>query len=660
MNPLIVILLALGARCDPSPDPNLAEVIDHAYSVIDEFVDEVIDAVGPQPLELKEPDGLRAELGPVLLDINDKNDEKSEIRPLQWGDINFLHTTDTHGWLPGHVLEPQFSADWGDYISFVHHMRAMADRQGIDLLVVDSGDRHDGNGFSDATDPDGDISERVFIKGDFDVVTIGNHELYHDELVRQEHEIVAKELGEKYLTSNVDILLDDGTWVPVANRYRYFTTKNQGLKVMAFGFLFDFTGNCPNSRVTRVADAVQQDWFQDAIRKDVDLFLVATHIPARYFDEMQILVDAIRAVKPSAIIQAFAGHSHIRDYTVLDDRATALQSGRFLETVGFASIRLGHESDSGDEDVPKVEFGRSYIDFNVRSLSFHSNTSLNPSEPNFFYTPEGDAVTKEIIQTRQMLNLTDVLGCVPQSYYTNRAPFPGPNNIFSLMQDTILPMVQHVDEEGDENRTGEPRFILTNTGSIRYDLVKGPFTKDTGYIVSPFPSQWYFVPSVNISKARQVKKLLNSQRQVLMARDRKIVLDFSELGLPNERVPEQVHESEIQWDHDHPISLASVDTMRSGGYVTYDDLGHDGDDTPHKPWPYYHVPNVIQAETNVDKDSDQVDIVFNAFMRPFMEKVFEELDLAHLNRTSFALYNEGDSVIDLLPTFFSVEKYKCY
>jgi len=23
-------------------------------------------------------------------------------RPLQWGDVNFIHTTDTHGWLLGH------------------------------------------------------------------------------------------------------------------------------------------------------------------------------------------------------------------------------------------------------------------------------------------------------------------------------------------------------------------------------------------------------------------------------------------------------------------------------------------------------------------------------------------------------------------------------
>jgi 2',3'-cyclic-nucleotide 2'-phosphodiesterase (5'-nucleotidase family) len=27
------------------------------------------------------------------------------IRDLKWGQINFLHTTDTHGWLGGHLLE---------------------------------------------------------------------------------------------------------------------------------------------------------------------------------------------------------------------------------------------------------------------------------------------------------------------------------------------------------------------------------------------------------------------------------------------------------------------------------------------------------------------------------------------------------------------------
>lgn len=27
------------------------------------------------------------------------------LRDLHWGQLNFLHTTDTHGWLGGHLLE---------------------------------------------------------------------------------------------------------------------------------------------------------------------------------------------------------------------------------------------------------------------------------------------------------------------------------------------------------------------------------------------------------------------------------------------------------------------------------------------------------------------------------------------------------------------------
>ena len=70
-------------------------------------------------------------------------------RPLEWGDINFIHTTDSHGWLLGHQKlsfpEPNYryarpfltvmtgvltiedvSGDLGDFSSFVHHMKDLA------------------------------------------------------------------------------------------------------------------------------------------------------------------------------------------------------------------------------------------------------------------------------------------------------------------------------------------------------------------------------------------------------------------------------------------------------------------------------------------------------------------------------------------------------
>ena len=32
------------------------------------------------------------------------------LRELEFGQVHFLHTTDTHGWHAGHLLEPSFSA----------------------------------------------------------------------------------------------------------------------------------------------------------------------------------------------------------------------------------------------------------------------------------------------------------------------------------------------------------------------------------------------------------------------------------------------------------------------------------------------------------------------------------------------------------------------
>jgi 2',3'-cyclic-nucleotide 2'-phosphodiesterase (5'-nucleotidase family) len=59
--------------------------------------------------------------------------------PLEWGQINFLQTTDTHGWLEGHIKEKNYGADWGDFVSFTTHMKKKASDLGVDLLLIDTG-----------------------------------------------------------------------------------------------------------------------------------------------------------------------------------------------------------------------------------------------------------------------------------------------------------------------------------------------------------------------------------------------------------------------------------------------------------------------------------------------------------------------------------------
>lgn len=61
--------------------------------------------------------------------------------PLEWGQLNFIHTTDTHGWLEGHLKQRNYGADWGDFASFTHAMRCKSVALGVDLLLVDTGVR---------------------------------------------------------------------------------------------------------------------------------------------------------------------------------------------------------------------------------------------------------------------------------------------------------------------------------------------------------------------------------------------------------------------------------------------------------------------------------------------------------------------------------------
>ena len=68
-----------------------------------------------------------------------QNAVSSPKAPLEWGQINFLHTTDTHGWLEGHLKEQNYGADWGDFVSLVSNLNKTAVDAGVDLLVVDTG-----------------------------------------------------------------------------------------------------------------------------------------------------------------------------------------------------------------------------------------------------------------------------------------------------------------------------------------------------------------------------------------------------------------------------------------------------------------------------------------------------------------------------------------
>ncbi|KAK6875018.1 hypothetical protein K6H11_001186 [Candida tropicalis] len=534
-------------------------------------------------------------------------------RNLTWNDVNFLHTTDTHGWYSGHINQAIYHGNWGDFISFTSHLREIADSKGQDLIIIDSGDRHDGNGFSDITKPNGIKSIPIFNKGDYDLLTIGNHELYEWENSKMEYESVVKEFGEKYVCSNVEINVKDLGWIGFGKKYRYFETKNQKVRVLSFGFLFDFKRFNKGTRVTPMIEVIQEKWFNDVLKEydqeKVDMIVILGHTPISHnWKEFYKVHAYLRKFYPNTIIQYFGGHSHIRDFSVFDDLSTGLQSGRYCETIGWSSVNMTKVK------LPvKERFSRSYIDFNLDSFKYHTNRDKN------FDTPKGIEVSEKIKKIRQELRLDDLIGYVNQNYYVDYVPIHHPHSIFNLLTTKVLKTLPGGDQEN--------RVIMINTGSIRYDLYKGPYTVDSKYIVSPFENLWV---NLTIPKrvATKIADKLNEDDYISVSR----------LKPPH------------QYDISSGFQLKNADQYYfSGdklpkGYVTHDDFGIDGDDTLHKPVVNFPVPNVVQSVEIKNGDSydenTPVNVVFYTFITPNILWALNELN-----------YTLSDDQIS--PTFYS-------
>ncbi|KAG8790486.1 hypothetical protein FRC12_011760 [Ceratobasidium sp. 428] len=429
--------------------------------------------------------------------------------PLVWGDFNVLHTTDTHGWLTGHLHasqpEPNYSGDLGDLASFVARMKDTADKKKVDLLLVDSGDIHNGNGLSDgfpAGGIDGQESNKFLRQLPYDVMAIGNQELYLYPVANDMHTNFAPKLNGRYLTSNVNITVFDkktnsSVSVPLGERFAKFKTK-QKRKVTAFGVIFGFTGNTVNTTVQKVDAMVTESWFKDAIQEEPDVFLLVGHMPVQN-DKWPSVFNAIRAVHPLTPILVFGGHTHIRDCIQYDNRSMALESGQYMETIGWLSANLTQAKNSS----AAIGFSRRYLDANVNTYKFHTSTLKKG-----FDTTLGKKITDGMHKLAVKWGLTTVWGNAPQDYYLNRVQYPGSSSLVSLFADRVMPKAL---DAANPARVNVSRVPVLDTGSQRFDIYSGPFTRNDQFIVSPFTNIVQYLPGVPAQIATQVTGRLNGK-----------------------------------------------------------------------------------------------------------------------------------------------------
>ncbi|KAJ3896383.1 Metallo-dependent phosphatase-like protein [Lentinula edodes] len=549
-------------------------------------------------------------------------------RPLEWGDLNIIHTTDTHGWLLGHqhasFPEPNYSGDLGDFASFVQHMKQLAIEKDVDLLLVDSGDLHDGTGLSDGF-PAGGIDAHdanQFIKQlPYDIMAIGNHELYDYINTWDMYTNFVPALDGKYLSSNVNITVFDANNntidVPVGNRFRKFTTR-KGRKITSLGVLYDFTGNDVNTTVQSVADMVKEQWFAEAIAEEPDVFLLVGHMPVSR-DNWPTVFNAVRAVHAETPIIILGGHSHIRDCNQPDGRSMALESGRYMETIGWLSANLGSSSDVNAKN--NISFSRRYLDQNRVTYEYHSQQSNNS-----FDTREGQNITQGLLDLGVKYDLSMLFGIAPQDFTISRDPYPSNGSSLTLFINEAAPYSLTL----NNTRANISNIMITNSGSQRFDIYSGTFDKNDQISASPFTDAFMFIKDLPLGVAQEVLPALNAagaderRKRDLGSVLRERESEMWKRGYVNMRYMEWLDEMDRR--HDGAVKRASQNLTL--GYVTSDSCPGVGDDTIHAPLASFDIPDFIGSDTPSLSNDSLVDLVFVDFIQEQLLEILNEVQNA--------------------------------
>jgi len=472
---------------------------------------------------------------------------------LPLGDINVVVLTDVHSWVGGHGAKESYDANYGDVLSFYQRlqeqMKALRlsdpEKHQHDLWIVNNGDWIDGTGLAMNGDPSYLVP--ILEKMPWDVVNVGNHELYDKDVIEATYRPggFAEWWGSRYVNANV---LHTQKATPVAHRYRLL--KGDNANVLTFGFLYNMQGNDPSVTVQTVQDTIHEDWFHDALTTDTemeggyDAIMVLAHMDHQ--DELvKIILDRIRHfVSEDMPIQFIAGHTHYRGYSQVDNFSTSCEAGRFLDTVGFVSfpkqstIRnaaaekaaqeaaeaaaqeaaadsnstngnedVSNETDTGggllmgeDSNSPQVEyhdtFEHVFIDAKYDTLA--ETLGL---ERNEMMTEDGMFLTEFIYNVQQDLGLNKIVGCIEQDYDLGKHP-SDPSSLWNLYCNEVVP---HVMGELD----GRAKIVVSEAGAFRYGLYARELVLDEVIAVAPFNNSLYRFEGIPGSVLLDLNSTLN-------------------------------------------------------------------------------------------------------------------------------------------------------
>lgn len=239
-------------------------------------------------------------------------------------------------------------------------------------------------------------------------------------------------------------------------------------------------------------------------------------------------------------------------------------------------------------------YSRRYLDWNRATFEFHAaGKQVDKS---------GLSTTAEITKYCDQLQLSRVYDCTPRDFCITCAPFNSYNSIFSLLSQALAEVVVN------ETRKDIPRYVIANTGGIRLDMYKGPFTYDDFFTIMPSRNSLLYIPEVACGKAATLLDELNNGGA---GQEHKPIPFQFDLCVDPIVAPIMSRDAS---SHVHAFKAVTrrqvVDLVP--GYTTIDDFGSDGDDTTHSQIPYHNLPQFYQGAAGFGAEgcTGVADVVF--------------------------------------------------
>lgn len=224
-----------------------------------------------------------------------------------------------------------------------------------------------------------------------------------------------------------------------------------------------------------------------------------------------------------------------------------------------------------------------------------------------FDTAYGRSITDGLQELAVSFDLSYLYGTAPQDYTINQNPYPSNGSLLSLFVADAIPYALSI----NNTRDSIPSIFITNSGSQRFNIFKGPFTKNDQLTASPFTDSFLYIPNVTFSIANQVLPTLNNAGASEKRKRDEIEKELWNRGVVDTRYRAWLEEMDRRAGMGRREAMADNLTL---GYVTADSCPGAGDDTLHMALPYYSVPDFIGSNPPNVTDDTPIDLVFVDFI----------------------------------------------